>query len=443
MNTVSIVLQLILCLSILVVLHECGHFFPAKWFKTRVEKFYLFFNPWFSLYKVQKGETEYGIGWIPFGGYVKIAGMIDESMDKDQMKGPVQPWEFRAKPAWQRLIIMVGGVVVNFILGFLLFAMIFMVWGKEYVKTEDVKYGISVGSIGEEMGLKDGDVILKVGDYTMDRFNPGMVVQQILIDGASQVQVRRDDKILNIGVSPAVKDELSKSQGNDFIGLRQPLKVKSVKGGTEAEKINLEKDGTIIEADGKPIAYFHELSKALDLKKGEDISLKLVSASGDTLSRIAKVTEQGTLGFQPYDYGEFMTVSHEKYSLFKAIPAGVKEGINFLSLQLKAFKKMFTGELDYKISLGSIISVSTLFDPSWDWHQFWYITATLSIILGFFNILPIPALDGGYVVFLIYEMITGKAPSDKFMEVVNVIGFILLISLMIFALGLDISRFFR
>ncbi len=443
MDTFNIVLQVILCLSILVVLHEGGHFFPAKWFGMRVEKFYLFFDPWFSLFKKKKGDTEYGIGWIPFGGYVKIAGMIDESMDKEQMKGPVQDWEFRAKPAWQRLIVMVGGVFVNFVLGFLLYAMIAMVWGKTFITTENAKYGIAPGSIGIEAGLQDGDKVLKVGDLDLERFNSGLVSQEIILNDANSLIIERNNQTRKIDISTDIREKLKESQGSDFFELRTPFEIAKVNKGSEAEKAGLTPNSKIISVNNEPVSFFHEFGKKLAANKDKSVLLHYVNESGDTLSGNAVVSENGTIGFYTHnEKSRYFEVSTEKLGLLQALPHGVKEGVDFLALQIKAFKKMFTGELSAKKNLGSIISIAKYFDSGWDWKQFWTITAMLSIILAFFNILPIPALDGGYVVFLLYEIISGKAPSDRFMEIVNVIGFIILISLMIFALGLDISRLF-
>jgi regulator of sigma E protease len=369
--------------------------------------------------------------------------MIDESMDKEQMAGPIQPWEFRAKPAWQRLIIMVGGVVVNFILGFLLFAMVFTIWGKDYISTENAKYGISTGSLGKEAGLQDGDKILQIGDLKLDRFNKGLISQEIVINGANVMKVERDGQLIDISLSDNVKSTLSKNKGADFIGLRTPFQVEKVTGGSEAEKAGMKKNSIILTVNGQPSTYFHEFKEILAANKEKEISMTILQENGDTTRSTAMVSANGTLGFQSYGEDKFFEMSNERYGFFEAIPEGINEGVDFLTLQLKAFKKMFTGEISAKDNLGSVISIANYFDPSWDWRKFWQITAMLSIILGFFNILPIPALDGGYVMFLLYEIISGKQPSDKFMEVVNVIGFLLLISLMIFALGLDISRLFK
>lgn len=444
MDILSLALQLILSLSILVVLHEAGHFFPARWFKTRVEKFYLFFNPWFSLFKVKKGETEYGIGWIPFGGYVKIAGMIDESMDKEQMKQPAQPWEFRSKKAWQRLIIMIGGVTVNFILGFLIFGFILFYWGESYIKNSDVTYGIAVDSLGMQLGLQDGDKIIKVGDAEMLKFNPGFVTKEIILHDAKEITVERNGSLVKIPVDPAMTGELTKYENKNkrLFYTRIPLGVDEVTKGSNADKAGLLDNDKILAVNGTSTGYFHELTRILQANKNQELSFTILRNESDTVNLNIMVTEGGTIGFKPTPPDQFFQQSREKYSLLQALPKGVSMGVNFLTDQIKAFGQIFAGRIKAKDSLGSIFSMASMFDTNWDWEVFWRMTGMLSILLAFFNLLPIPALDGGYVLFLLWEIISGKAPSDKFMEVVNIIGFVLLLTLMVFALGLDISRWF-
>ncbi|MCB0659718.1 MAG: RIP metalloprotease RseP [Saprospiraceae bacterium] len=443
MDKINLVLQLILSLSILVVLHEFGHYLPAKWFKTRVEKFYLFFDPYFSLFKKKIGDTEWGIGWIPFGGYVKIAGMIDESMDKEQMKQPVQPWEFRAKPAWQRLIIMLGGVTVNFILGIVIFAGMSMYWGDAYVKTSDAKYGIEAQELGKTIGLKDGDVILGTETETFDKVNPGVVIRALVINGANQLKVLRDGQEITMDVSAETKESLVKFDNKDkgLFGLRIPTTFAEITKKSVAEKYGLDTTMMPLTLNGKSIAYQHELIKGLSSAK-YSVGKFSFATPKDTIVRYIPIPGTGKLGVALNGYDKFLTVSTEKYGPIVALQKGYKSATSFLGDQLKAFGKMFSGQINPKESLGSVISMATMFKSSWDWAVFWRITASLSILLAFFNLLPIPALDGGYVMFLIWELITGKQPSDKFMEIVNYIGFLVLISLMIFALGLDISRLF-
>lgn len=439
MDKVSLALQLILSLSILVVLHEFGHYLPAKWFKTRVEKFYLFFDPYFSLFKKKIGDTEWGIGWIPFGGYVKIAGMIDESMDKEQMKQAPQPWEFRSKKAWQRLIIMIGGVTVNFILGILIFAMMMFYWGESYLKTQDATYGMVVDSMGMKLGLKDGDKVLSVGGVEMLKFNSGLVNNEIVINQAKEMVVERDGQKINLPIPTDFVSEITKyeNRGMALYHPRIKLDIKKISEGGPAQKAGLTDGIKMLNVNGVSTEYQHEFRKILAENKGKALNFTYVSGQ-DTITKPITISDKGTIGIEL----ESLTISTQKYGIFESLPKGWSMATNFLGGQLKAFGQIFTGKIKAKDSLGSVFSIATMFDTGWDWRVFWNITASLSILLAFFNLLPIPALDGGYVVFLLWEVITGKVPSDRFMEVVNYIGFIVLMGLMIFAIGLDISRWF-
>ena len=439
MDKVSLALQLILSLSILVVLHELGHYLPAKWFKTRVEKFYLFFDPYFSLFKKQIGDTEWGIGWIPFGGYVKIAGMIDESMDKEQMKQPAQPWEFRSKKAWQRLIIMIGGVTVNFILGILIFAMMMFYWGESYVKTEDAKFGMVADSMGMKLGFKDGDKVIAVGGVPMTKFNPGLVNNEIVINQAKEIEIEREGEKIMLPIPADFVSEITKyeNRGMALFHPRVKLEIKKVSEDGPAAKAGLKDGVQILGVNGIKTAYQHEFRKILQDNKGKSVDFMVVTGQ-DTISKSIVVSEKGTIGIEL----EGLNISYQKYGILESFPKGASMAVNFLGSQLKAFGQIFSGKIKATDSLGSVFSIATMFDTGWDWRVFWNITASLSILLAFFNLLPIPALDGGYVVFLLWEVITGKVPSDRFMEVVNYIGFIVLMGLMVFALGLDISRWF-
>lgn len=443
-DILSISGQLILSLSILVVLHECGHFFPAKWFKTKVEKFYLFFDAGFSLFKKKIGDTEYGIGWIPFGGYVKIAGMVDESMDMEQLKKEPQPWEFRSKPAWQRLIIMIGGVVVNFILGILLFAMILNIWGRSFIKNDDLKYGIAVDSLGQKMGLRDGDKIISVGTFQLSKFSKGEIIKEIILNDAKTMNVLRDGQQIAVQIPGDVIESLTKRKNKDMsiIGPRFPHQIDSVVSGGIGNKIGLKKNDKVIYVNDLKVNYAHEFLHGLDVYRGKDMQLTVLR-NNDTLVLKGKLQEEEKLQVYQSAADKYLTISKEKFSVGQAIPAGYHESVDFLANQIKSFGQMFKGKLSAKDNLGSIISMATLFSPDWNWEGFWRITAILSIMLAFFNILPIPALDGGYVLFLIIEAITGKKFSDSFMEKVTTAGFLLLITLMIFALGLDVTRIFK
>jgi regulator of sigma E protease len=456
------VAQFLLSLSILIVLHEFGHFGAAKWFKTRVEKFYLFFNPGFSLFKFQKGETEYGLGWLPLGGYVKISGMIDESFDKEQMKAPPKPYEFRSKPAWQRLIIMVGGVTVNFILGILLFSLIFFVWGEMYIPNEKVEEGIAVSAMGAEMGLMDGDKIISVGEKKFERFRSGILSKEIIINQADNIKVNRSGQIVDIPVDPRFIKDLTKfeNRNQQLIYLKYPAEVGYFDSTSpaKAKENGIQLGDRIIKVNGEAISYAHEFQKVLLKAEGEQMNFTLLR-SGDTLdiayntmfdqprSLIQKLRgedpeKKRRIGFWIEDSSKYYDYEKESYGLLEAFPKGMAMSWEFLTDQLKAFGQMFKGNIEVKESLGSFITIGKMFGTNWDWRRFWYMTASLSILLGFLNLLPIPALDGGYVMFLIFETITGQKVPDRVMEIANMIGFFLLILLMIYALGLDISRLF-
>ncbi len=456
--------QFILSLSILIVLHELGHFSAAKWFKTRVEKFYLFFNPYFSLFKVQMGETEYGIGWLPLGGYVKISGMVDESFDSEQMAGPPQPYEFRSKPAWQRLIIMIGGVTVNFILGILLFAVVFFTWGEKYLPSSELTDGIAVTEQGYELGLRDGDKILKVGELSGDKFSPGLVNKGIIINNAKTIEVQRDGKVQTINVDPKWGPYLSQYENKDIrlVSLKMPAQISGLaaKSKAKAGEAGIKKEDIILAVNGQKTAYMDQFIEAFIAQPKEDAAaetaLTLLRGS-DTLTvsyntlfdkkktlgqRLfnREADKQRRLGFELYGSDQFYDFKRETFGIGEALGKGWSESWGFLGDQISAFGQMFKGNIKAKDSLGSFISIGKLFGSEWDWQRFWKMTAMLSILLAFFNLLPIPALDGGYVMFLLWESITGIKVSDSVMEKATMIGFFLLIGFMIYALGLDIMR---
>ncbi len=437
------ILQFVLSISILVVLHELGHFLPAKWFKTKVEKFYLFFDPYFALVKKKIGETEYGIGWLPLGGYVKISGMIDESMDKEQMKKPAEPWEFRSKPAWQRLIIMIGGVTVNFILGFLLFGLILWHYGEEYIPAKNLTYGIAADSLGMKMGLKDGDKILKVGNVVFDKFDDRIITREVIFNNAKTIDLEREGSPLTIQLDQNIMSELTKNgKAKNIIGVRMPFVLDSVRPGDPAAKAGLQRGDKLLSLDGKPISYYHQFSQLSTNYKNKEANFTYLRGIDTMVSKIT-LTADGKLGVFPYGFDKYFKLEKENYSLAQAIPAGISKGTEFLGGQLKAFGKMFSGQIKASESLGGFGSMVGMFSPTWDWQKFWNLTAMLSLILGFMNLLPIPALDGGYVIFLFWEIITGKKVSDKFMEKAVTVGFFLLISLVVYSNGLDVFRAFN
>jgi len=434
--------QLMLSLSILIVLHEMGHFFPAKFFGTRVEKFYLFFDPWFSLLKYKKGDTEYGIGWLPLGGYVKISGMIDESFDTEQMKSEPQPWEFRSKPAWQRLVIMLGGVTVNFLLGFFIFGMVLWIYGEEYLPAENVKYGIYADSLGRELGLQSGDQILSVGDKSFDKFNDRVVVSEIVFNNAKQMKVRREGSQKVIPIDEKFVGVLSSYENKDkmLFTARYPLVVGMVMDGSPADQAGVKVDDKIISINDHPTPFFDQFKERAQQHKNEEIQITIVRNQSDTLQKELTTTEQGTIGIASYGATYFFDTERQEYTLLQALPAGTKKGWDFLVNQIKAFGQMFRGKIKPSESLGGFGSIGKMFGGVWQWERFWTMTAILSLILAFMNLLPIPALDGGHVMFLLYEAVTGRKPSDKFLEYATLIGFIIVIALVLYANGLDILR---
>lgn len=438
MELLIMVGQLILSLSILIVLHEFGHFIPARLFDTRVEKFYLFFDPWFSLFKVQRGDTEWGIGWLPLGGYVKISGMIDESMDTEAMKQEPQPWEFRSKPAWQRLIIMLGGVTVNFILGFLIFAMVLFVWGEQYLPAENAKYGIYADSLGMSLGLETGDKIISVNDKPFDKFDDRMMLSEIIFNDARAYQVERAGELKTIEVPESAIGELAskKNKGKMLFMPRIPFVIAEVMDDAEkspAKKAGLEAGDQIIAVGDTPTPFYDQYFNASKQMKGKTTSLTYLRNEKDTLSTTLTFTEAGKIGVYAHLEDYFFDMKKQEYTLMQALPAGTQKGVDFLANQIKAFGQIFKGKIKASESLGGFKSIGGLFGTQWIWERFWRMTAVLSLILAFMNLLPIPALDGGHVMFLFYEMVTGRKPSDKFLEYATIIGFIIVISLVLFA----------
>jgi len=432
--------QLLLSLSILVVVHEFGHFIAAKIFRTRVEKFYLFFNPWFSLFKIKFRETEYGLGWLPLGGYVKISGMIDESMDKEAMKQPPQPWEFRTKPAWQRLIIMIGGVTVNVILAFVIYIGILAVWGEEYLPTSEVnKYGIVTDSIARDMGLQDGDKILAVdGKYVAD-FNKIPVV--LILEEAQTIQVEREGQKMDILVPEGVLGKLVKQKDPTLLTPRFPLEIEGFATSSAAADAGIQAGDRIITVNGDPTIYYDQFVKAVKSRKGEMVEAVVVRGT-DTLTFRVQVSAEGMVGIST-NPAKFFTTEKKDYTILQAIPAGFVKTIDGIANYLKQLKLLFSPEIKAYESVGGFISIGSIFPATWDWQAFWRLTAFLSIMLAILNLLPIPALDGGHVMFLVYEIVSGRKPSDKFMEYAQIVGMVLLFGLLIFANLNDVLRLFK
>ena len=440
--------QFILSLSLLIVLHELGHFVPAKLFKTRVEKFYLFFDYKFSLFKKKIGETVYGIGWIPLGGYVKISGMIDESMDTEQMKEEPKPWEFRSKPAWQRLIIMLGGVTVNFILGILIY--IFLLWGygEKYLPTENVKDGIWVqDSLLINAGLQTGDKILAVDGEKIRMFSETTLA---FING-NNVTIERDGRTIEKELPEDFISQLmdrGKEAGPIFLA-RYPFTVGSIPEDSENLNSGLEIKDIITKIGENEIKYFDEVANILQQYKGQSVEV-IVKRESSEKTLTLKVTDEGKfgIGFAPLQFSDleklgYYNLADLEYSFAEAIPAGLNKTWKTLTDYVKQLKKIFNPKTGAYKGLGGFISIGSIFPAEWSAQTFWEITAFLSIMLGFMNLLPIPALDGGHVVFTLWEMITGRKPGDKFLEYAQITGFIILVALLLFANGNDIFRLFK
>ena len=486
------VLQFFLSLSILIFVHELGHFLAAKAFKTRVEKFYLFFDWGFSLFRCKKvngkwrfkffsknvpekytvteyrdaagkkqknyesidlntlpeddwrrsDETEYGIGWFPLGGYNKIAGMIDESMDKSQMQQPPKEWEFRSKPAWQRFIIMVAGVFMNVVLAVAIYIGLLAKEGEQYLPTAEVnKYGISVDSLGYELGFRDGDKILAIDGEYIEKFQD--IPMQIILDKAKTVEVERNGKDTVINLPEDAVTKLLGSQDPNFITYRMPFVVADVMENSAAQAGGLQKGDVIVGLNELETPYYQDFVKNIKRFKNQDITV-VVLRNADTLALSMHLTEEGVIGAYCQSYlTDYYDLETKEYSFFQAIPAGFKKTFSELSDYWKQVKLIFTPKTKAYESVGGFISIGKIFPDQWIWSIFWRMTAFLSVALAVMNILPIPALDGGHILFLLFEIITRRKPSDKFMEVAETVGLILVLGLVILANGNDIIRLFR
>jgi len=430
--------QLILSLSILVVLHELGHFIPAKIFGCRVEKFYLFFDPWFSIAKKKVGDTLYGIGWLPLGGYVKIAGMIDESMDKEQLKQPAQPWEFRSKPAWQRLIIMIGGVTVNVLLAFFIYAMILFTWGETKLPNKNLTNGIwVVDTVVNEVGLKTGDKIVSVNGEPIKYFedlNAAMLLgEKMTINRGGEI------KDLDIPVN-FIEKIVEKGKRTILLMPRIPALVADVDPTYDAAKQGLQAQDQIVGIDSTAIGFFDEIKPLILNRAGDSILLK-VKRGNELVEINTRVGTDTTIGFHvaiaSMDEMEKSGLYHfetTKYSFFASFPAGMNKAIDKLGFYVSQFKKILNPSTGAYKGLGGFKSMGSIFPKyGWDWEAFWNITAFFSIVLAFMNLLPIPALDGGHVLFTLIEMITGRKPNEKFLEYAQIVGMVLLFGLMIYA----------
>tara|TARA_B100000513_G_scaffold135211_1_gene60876 strand:+ start:2221 stop:3549 length:1329 start_codon:yes stop_codon:yes gene_type:complete len=430
--------QLLLSLSILIILHELGHYIPAKLFKTRVEKFYLFFDPWFSILKKKVGDTEYGIGWLPLGGYVKISGMIDESMDKEQMKKPPKPWEFRSKPAWQRLIIMLGGVTVNVILAFVIYSFSLVIWGEKYLPSEKATYGIHCDSLALAAGFQDGDIIYSIDGSKVERFareNGSLhseMIQKLILDDAKIITVVRDGKQLDVPFTEEVKNAvLAKTP---LFSPNIPFVIGGFSEGSVIEKVGARVGDRIIKINDKPMIFAGDVIAYTPSLKGDSATV-VVDRNGQEKA-FGIFLEEGVMGVQLQPFSSLYELETEQYNALNVLPAALKKTQSEIANYLKQFKLIKKSPE----SVGGFISIGSIFPSVWDWQRFWNLTAFLSIMLAVLNLLPIPALDGGHVMFLLYEVITRRKPNEKVMEYAQTLGVILLLGLVLYANGNDIFK---
>ena len=449
MNPIIIqAIQFFMSLSLLIILHELGHFIPAKIFKTRVEKFYLFFDVKFSLFKKKIGDTVYGIGWLPLGGYVKISGMIDESMDVEAMKEEPKPWEFRSKPAWQRLIIMTGGVLVNFILAVVIYIGMAYSYGEQFIANESVKDGVYVAypEIGDQLGIQTGDKIIAVDGVPVERFS--QIFMEIV--NGNEITIDREGQLITQEIPVDFISTLLEDQEKArFLSFRQPFVIGEVTSDSANASAGLEAGDQFISINGQPSYYVDQAKELLDQNKGGQITALVEDQNGARRNVTLSVNDEGKIGIafklltmEEYQERGIFEVETKKYSLVESIPVGIDKGVSTLTGYVKQVKKIVNPETGAYKGVGGFAAIGGLFPDSWNWEAFWGTTALISIILAFKNILPIPALDGGHVMFLLYEMISGRKPSDKFLEYAQLVGFVILLALLVFANGNDLYKLF-
>lgn len=433
MGTLVMIGQVILALSILIILHELGHFLAARMFGIKVEKFYLFFDAWgVKLFKFTYKDVEYGIGWLPLGGYVKIAGMIDESMDTEQLKQEPQPWEFRSKPAWQRLIVMLGGIIVNVLVGIVVFWGLTFKYGEADIDNTRI-WGVQPGIIGEKIGLKEGDNILAVNGNTAYLFGKDLMTSDVLM-GDAILKVERQGEIIDIALPATMLNDVADHKRNEFVTpIFKMLPIDTVVEGTRAEKMGLTKGDSILSINGVAVARLDQFQEEVGKNKGKDITLEVLRR-GEPLTLVAAADTTNVLGFNN------LPIIRREYTFAEALPIGVSRAFGVITDNIKGFGKIFKGEVRADKALSGPVGIAKMFGTTVDWMKFWTLVGTLSMALAFMNLLPIPALDGGHVVFLLIEMIQGKPVSEKVLETAQMIGFFILIALMLFTFGNDIIK---
>lgn len=433
-------LQFFLSLSILIIIHEMGHYFAARAFKVRVEKFYLFFDPWFSLFKLKRGDTEYGVGWLPLGGYVKISGMIDESMDREAMKQAPKDYEFRSKPAWQRLIIMLGGVAFNILLAMLIYVVMLFSHGQEYLPAQNAKYGIEADSLAIELGMQSGDKILMLNGETVRDFMD--IPKEFIMGNVKTVTVERHGELITLDVPDSFFGKLISTRGTRFFTLRYPFIVEAFLPNSAAEEAGVKPGDHVAGIGGVETWSFDGFRNEIGNYRNQETSL-LIYRDGERLEIPITIPESGAIGAYVKPFEKLFDFETINYSFFQAIPAGISKAFTTTIEYVKQLGLLFRPEVKATESLGGFISIGNVFAPTWDWLHFWTITAFLSVILAVMNILPIPALDGGHVMFLLYEVVTRRKPNEKFMEYAQMVGMILLFALILFVNFNDVMRLFR
>lgn len=432
------VLQFFMSLSLLVAIHEFGHFIMARVFKIRVEKFYIFFDPWFSLFKWKRGDTEYGVGWLPLGGYVKIAGMIDESMDLEQMKAPVQPYEFRAKPAWQRFLVMIAGVVMNILMAMMIYTGIRYTYGESYMANEDVKWGYTFNESAERMGFRDGDKFVSVDGEMVDDINEVRSKLLLTKEDRHMVVERNGEQVAFIIPFEQLLDMRRNREYEDLYTLRLPFFIDSLASASAIES-GLQVGDQVVALNGEEAVGAQEITELLQQHKSDTVTLTVLRA-GAANELTVPINEEGKIGvmfkadvFQPRT---------RTFTFFEAIPAGASLAFDTVADYWQQLKLIFQPKTKMYEELGGFIAIGNIFPSEWDWLRFWTMTAFLSVILAVMNILPIPGLDGGHALFTLWEMVTGRKPSDKFLEIMQYVGFAILFALLIYANGNDIYRLF-